>query len=60
MLDQILDSSLALSLKTPLVLVILIILEAVLSADNAIALAVIAQDSETENYSKKPLILDLF
>jgi YkoY family integral membrane protein len=43
MLDQILDSSLSLSLKTPLLLLVLIALEAVLSADNAIALAAIAQ-----------------
>ncbi len=43
MLDQVIDSSLALTLKTPLVLLILILLEAVLSADNAIALATIAQ-----------------
>jgi YkoY family integral membrane protein len=43
MLDQILDSSLSLSLKTPLLLLLLIALEAVLSADNAIALAAIAQ-----------------
>ena len=43
MLDQILDSSLALSFKTPILLIILIALEAVLSADNAIALAAIAQ-----------------
>ena len=43
MLDQLLDSSLTLSLKTPLILMVLIALEAVLSADNAIALAAIAQ-----------------
>ena len=43
MLDQILDSSLALSLKTPILLIILIALEAVLSADNAIALNYNAQ-----------------
>ncbi|GBF82417.1 TerC family protein [Aphanothece sacrum] len=46
MLDQILDSSLSLSLKTPLLLLVLIALEAVLSADNAIALAAIAQGLE--------------
>lgn len=54
MLDQILDSSLALSIKTPLVLVILIALEAVLSADNAIALAAIAQglkDKKQQQYA---------
>ena len=43
MLDQLLDSSLHLGLKTPLLLLILIALELVLSADNAIALASIAQ-----------------
>lgn len=43
MLDSLLDSSLTLSLKTPLILLVLIALEAVLSADNAIALASIAQ-----------------
>jgi len=43
MLDQILDSSLHLGLKTPLLLIVLIALEAVLSADNAIALAAIAR-----------------
>ncbi|ACK69478.1 Integral membrane protein TerC [Gloeothece citriformis PCC 7424] len=54
MLDQILDSSLSLSLKTPLVLLILIVLEAVLSADNAIALAAIAQgidDPQNQRYA---------
>jgi YkoY family integral membrane protein len=55
MLDQILDSSLALSLKTPLVLVILIILEAVLSADNAIALAAIAQGLGERKLQQKAL-----
>lgn len=43
MLDQILDSSLHLGLKTPLLLLVLTALEVVLSADNAIALASIAQ-----------------
>jgi YkoY family integral membrane protein len=43
MLDQLLDSSLHLGLKTPLLLLVLIALELVLSADNAIALASIAQ-----------------
>lgn len=52
MLDQIVDSSLHLGLKTPLLLLVLIILEAVLSADNAIALAAIAQglpDRKSQN-----------
>ncbi|ACK66736.1 Integral membrane protein TerC [Rippkaea orientalis PCC 8801] len=54
MLDQILDSSLALSLKTPLLLIVLVVLEAVLSADNAIALAAIAQglgDRKSQQYA---------
>ena len=55
MLDQILDSSLAVSLKTPLVLVILIVLEAVLSADNAIALAAIAQGLKDRKLQQKAL-----
>ncbi len=46
MLDQLLDSSINLGLKTPLILIVLIALEAVLSADNAIALAAIAQGLE--------------
>ncbi len=54
MLDQIVDSSLSFSLKTPLILIILIALESVLSADNAIALAAIAQglkDSKSQHYA---------
>lgn len=54
MLDQILDSSMNLGLKTPLILIILIALEAVLSADNAIALAAIAQglsDRQLQRYA---------
>jgi YkoY family integral membrane protein len=59
MLDQILDSSLALSLKTPLVLIILIILEAVLSADNAIALAAIAQGLKSKQQQQYALNVGL-
>jgi YkoY family integral membrane protein len=55
MLDQILDSSLSLSLKTPLILLILIVLEAVLSADNAVALAAIAQGLEDSNRQRDAL-----
>ncbi len=55
MLDQILDSSLAVGLKTPLVLIILIILEAVLSADNAIALAAIAKGLKDRDLQQKAL-----
>ncbi|YAI82501.1 MAG: TerC family protein [cyanobacterium endosymbiont of Rhopalodia sterrenbergii] len=43
MLDQVVDSSLIFSLKTILIFLVIVILEAVLSADNAIALAAIAQ-----------------
>ncbi|MEB3308635.1 MAG: hypothetical protein VKJ02_00210 [Snowella sp.] len=59
MLDQIIDSSLALSLKTPLVLIILIVLEAILSADNAIALAAIAQGLGERKLQQKALNIGL-
>jgi YkoY family integral membrane protein len=59
MLDQILDSSLALSLKTPLVLIILMALEAVLSADNAIALAAIAQGLHNKKQQQMALNVGL-
>ncbi|MEL4895074.1 TerC family protein [Crocosphaera sp. Alani8] len=59
MLDQILDSSLALSLKTPILLLILIILEAVLSADNAIALAAIAQGLKKPELQRSALNIGL-
>ncbi|MGB5595704.1 MAG: DUF475 domain-containing protein [Crocosphaera sp.] len=59
MLDQILDSSLALSLKTPILLLILIVLEAVLSADNAIALAAIAQGLKSPKLQRSALNLGL-
>ncbi len=54
MLDQIVDSSLTFSLKTPLIFLVLVVLEAVLSADNAIALAAIAQglhDKKLQQYA---------
>jgi YkoY family integral membrane protein len=59
MLDQILDSSIALSLKTPILLLILIVLEAVLSADNAIALAAIAQGLKSPKLQRSALNLGL-
>lgn len=59
MLDQILDSSLNLSLKTPLLLAVLITLEAVLSADNAIALAAIAQGLQGSKLQRQALNLGL-
>ena len=59
MLDQLLDSSLAFSLKTPLVLLVLIALEAVLSADNAIALASIAQGLPNPQTQRRALNVGL-
>jgi YkoY family integral membrane protein len=55
MLDQILDSSLHLGVKTPLLLLILVALEAVLSADNAIALAAIVQGIEDSKRQQQAL-----
>ena len=54
MLNQIFHSSLEMGIDTPFMLLILISLEAVLSADNAIALAAIAQglkDEKLENHA---------
>ncbi|PSF38624.1 hypothetical protein C7H19_03715 [Aphanothece hegewaldii CCALA 016] len=59
MLDQILDSSLSLSLKTPLILLVLVALEAVLSADNAVALAAIAQGLEGTKLQRDALNIGL-
>ncbi|MEA5508161.1 hypothetical protein VB715_00135 [Crocosphaera sp. UHCC 0190] len=59
MFDQIIDSSLTLSLKTPLLLLLLIALEAVLSADNAIALAAIAQGLQGPKLQRYALNLGL-
>ncbi len=59
MLDQFLNSSLSLNLETPLLLLILIALEAVLSADNAIALAAIAQGLESGKQQRYALNLGL-
>jgi YkoY family integral membrane protein len=59
MLDNLLDSSLHLGFKTPLMLLILIVLEAVLSADNAIALASIAQGLENSKLQRQALNLGL-
>ena len=60
MLDQIVDSSLIFSLKTILIFFILVVLEAVLSADNAIALAAIAQGIPDRKSRKYALNLGLF
>ncbi|PSB04197.1 TerC family protein [Merismopedia glauca] len=59
MLDQILDSPFHAALEAPVVLSILIALEAVLSADNAIALAAIAQGLEDSRKQGQALNLGL-
>lgn len=55
MLDQVFNSPLHTGIETPLVLLILIALEAVLSADNAIALAAIAQGLEDSRLQNQAL-----
>jgi YkoY family integral membrane protein len=55
MLDQLLERSPNLGLDTLVLLVVLIALEAVLSADNAIALAAIAQGLEGEKLQNRAL-----
>ncbi|XTZ10811.1 MAG: TerC family protein [cyanobacterium endosymbiont of Rhopalodia yunnanensis] len=59
MLDQIVDSSLIFSFKTILVFLVLVILEVILSADNAIALAAIAQGLPNRKLQKDALNLGL-
>ena len=59
MIDQILDSSLNPSLQIPLILLILTTLEAVLSADNAIALAAIVQGLEDPQLQNRALNIGL-
>lgn len=59
MLDQLLDWSPNLGLDTLLLLPVLIALEAVLSADNAIALAAIAQGLEGDKMQRQALNLGL-
>lgn len=59
MLDQLLDLSPNLGLDTLLLLVVLGSLEAVLSADNAIALAAIAQGLEGETLQRRSLNIGL-
>ena len=59
MLDPILDSPLHGGIETALVLIILIFLEAVLSADNAIALAAIAQGLEDSKLQQQALNIGL-
>ncbi|MEO0869622.1 MAG: hypothetical protein AAFY17_14530 [Cyanobacteria bacterium J06642_11] len=60
MLDQLLEWSPNLGLDTLLLLPVLIALEAVLSADNAIALAAIAQGLESAEQQKRALNVGLF
>jgi YkoY family integral membrane protein len=55
MIDQIIDFSPNIGIQTPFLLVILVILEAVLSADNAIALAAIAQGLPDQKLQRQAL-----
>lgn len=59
MIDKILDSPYHASIEASLVLLILIFLEAVLSADNAIALAAIAQGLEDKKLQAQALNIGL-
>lgn len=59
MLDKILDSPYHAGIEASLVLIILIFLEAVLSADNAIALAAIAQGLEDKKLERQALNIGL-
>lgn len=59
MLDQIVDSPFHIGAEAPLVLIILSFLEAVLSADNAIALAAISQGLEDAKLQRQALNLGL-
>lgn len=59
MLDQILHSPFNVGIEVPLLLVILIALEAVLSADNAIALAAISQGLQDSKLQRQALNLGL-
>ncbi len=60
MLEQVFDFYSNLNFETPLLLLILIALEAVLSADNAIALAAIAQGLEDSKSQRHALNIGLF
>lgn len=55
MLDQVFNSPLHLGIEAPLVLLLLVALEAVLSADNAIALAAIARGLEDPRLQRQAL-----
>ncbi len=60
MLDQVLNFSLTPQLQTPFLLLILIGLEAVLSADNAVALAAIAQGIQGSDRQRNALNVGMF
>ncbi|NBD32789.1 MAG: DUF475 domain-containing protein [Cyanobacteria bacterium] len=55
MIDQILDFSPNIGVETPILLIVLVALEAVLSADNAIALAAIAQGLQGHKLQRQAL-----
>ncbi|NEQ67357.1 MAG: hypothetical protein F6K21_17970, partial [Symploca sp. SIO2D2] len=55
MLDQVFNSPFNIGIEAPLVLLILVALEAVLSADNAIALAAIARGLEGSQLQNRAL-----
>jgi YkoY family integral membrane protein len=59
MLDRLLDSITHIGNSSPLLLLVLVALEAVLSADNAIALAAIAQGLEDEKLRRQALNVGL-
>lgn len=59
MLDQILNSPFHIGIEAPVVLLVLIALEAVLSADNAIALAAIAQGLKDPTLQRRALNIGL-
>jgi YkoY family integral membrane protein len=59
MLDQVINSPTNLGIQTPLLLLILIALEAVLSADNAVALAAIAQSLKDDRLKRQALNIGL-
>jgi len=59
MLDQIFNSPFNIGVEAPFVLLVLVLLEAVLSADNAIALAAIARGLENQEMERKALNIGL-
>jgi YkoY family integral membrane protein len=59
MLDQLLNSNFEVSLTIPFLLIVLVALEAVLSADNAIALAAIARGLENPQQQRRALNIGL-